>query len=111
MPRGFTSPCIHATSAGWARRIATSLARCVEQDLVLVTANARDFRALVATRDVHPGLVILPSVGRERSESLLRDAIAFLSERGDPMDVMVNHVLELSTEAAMTLSMLPAQEK
>lgn len=46
------------------------LARCVEQDLVLVTANARDFRALVATRDVHPGLVILPSVGREtRSRS------------------------------------------
>ena len=87
------------------------LARCVEQDLVLLTANARDFRALVATRDVHSGLVILPSVGRERSESLLRDAIAFLSGRGDPMDVMVNHVLEVSTEAAMTLSMLPAQEK
>ena len=87
------------------------LARCVEQDLVLVTANARDFRALVTAQDVHPGLVILPSVGRERSESLLRDAIAYLSKHGDPMDVIVNHVLEVSIEAEMTLSMLPTQER
>ena len=87
------------------------LARCIEQDLVLVTANARDFRALAATRDVHPGLVILPSVGRERSEALLRGAIAFLSQHGDPMDVIVNHVLEVSAEAEMTLSMLPTQEQ
>ena len=87
------------------------LARYVEKDLVLVTANARDFRALVAAQDVHPGLVILPSVGRERSESLLRDAIVFLSEHGDPMDAIVNHVLEVSTEAEMTLSMLPTEEQ
>ena len=76
-----------------------------------MTANARDFRALVAAQDVHPGLVILPSVGRERSESLLRDAIAFLSKHGDPMDVIVNHVLEVSIEAEMTLLMLPTQEQ
>ena len=87
------------------------LARCLEQDLVLVTANARDFRALVAAEDVHPGLIILPSVGRERSESLLRDAIAFLSEHGDPMELMVNHALEVSIEAEMTLSMLLAREQ
>ena len=83
------------------------LARCVEQDLVLVTANARDFRGLVSTQEVHPGLIILPSVGRERSEALLRDAIAFLSRHGDPMDVIVNHVLEVSSEAKMGLSKLP----
>ncbi len=83
------------------------LARCVAQDLVLVTANARDFRALVSTQEVHPGLIILPSVGRERSEALLRDAVAYLSKHGDPMDVIVNNVLEVSIEAEMTLSMLP----
>ena len=87
------------------------LARCIDQDLVLVTANARDFRALVAAQEVHPGLVILPSVGRERSEALLRDAIAFLSKHGDPMDVIVNHVLEVSIKAEMTLSTLPTQEQ
>ena len=84
------------------------LARCVEQDLVLVTVNARDFRALVSTQEVHPGLIILPSVGRERSEALLRDAIGFLSGYGNPMDVIVNHVLEVSSEAKMTLLKLPA---
>ena len=87
------------------------LVRCIEQDMVLVTANARDFRALVAAQDVHPGLIILPSVGRERSESLLRDAVAYLSKHGDPMDVMVNLVLEVSIEAEMILSMLPTQEQ
>ena len=79
------------------------LARCVERDLVLVTENARDFRALIAGQDLHPGLIVLPCVGRARSEALLRTAIDFLSEHGDPMDVMVNHVLEVSREAEMTL--------
>ena len=86
------------------------LARCVGQDLVLVTENARDFRALIATQDVHPGLIVLPCVGRARSEALLRAAIGFLSERGDPMDAMVNCVLEVSPEAEMTLYPLPAGE-
>ncbi len=76
------------------------LARCVEQDLVLVTENARD---------IHPGLVILPCVGRTRSEALLRTAINFLSEHGDPLDVIVNHVLEVSEAAEMMLAMLPPE--
>ena len=78
------------------------LARCVGLDLVLVTANARDFRALVAAEDIHPGLIVLPSVGRARSETLLRDAIDFLSARGDPMGVMVNHVLEVCSKCPKT---------
>lgn len=87
------------------------LARCVERDLVLVTENAQDFRALVAAEDVHPGLIILPCVGRTRSDKLLRAAIRFLSERGDPMDVMINRVLEVSTETEMTLYLLPREEQ
>lgn len=87
------------------------LARCVDLDLVLVTANARDFRALVATEDIHPGLIVLPSVGRARSEMLLRAAIDFLSARGDPMGIMVNHVLEVSEDAEMALYPLPAEER
>ena len=79
------------------------LARCVALDCVLVTENARDFRALVATQEVHPGLIVLPCVGRKRSEALLRAAIAYLSGRGDPMDVMVNRVLEVSERGEMRL--------
>lgn len=87
------------------------LARCVERDLVLVTENARDFRALVAAEDIHPGMIVLPSVGRARSETLLRAAIDFLLARGDPMGVMVNHVLEVSEDAEMTLYPLPVGER
>ena len=87
------------------------LARCVNRDLVLVTENARDFRALVAARDVHPGLIVLPCVDRARSETLLRAAIDFLAERGDPSDVMVNSVLEVSADGKMTLYPLPAGER
>ena len=79
------------------------LQRCLDEDLVLVTANARDFRALVASEDVHPGLIILPCLDRQESETLLRAAIRYLSELGDPTQVMVNHVLEVSTGAEITL--------
>ena len=83
------------------------LARCVEQDFVLVTENARDFRALVAVTDIHPGLITLPSVPRARSLALLEAAIDFLEARGDPMDAMVNHVLEIDEEGRGMLHALP----
>ena len=87
------------------------LKRCTEHDLALVTENARDFCALIATRSTHPGLIVLPCVSRARSEAPLRASIDFLSERGDPMDVMVNHVLEVSTELAMQLYPLSHEER
>ena len=77
----------------------TVLARCVDEDLVLVTANAIDFRKLVETRDIHPGLIIVPSLAAADSETIIR---------GDPMDVMVNHVLEMSVDGHPTIFPLPA---
>ena len=85
------------------------LARCIEQDLVVVTHNARDFRALVGTHDIHPGLIVLPALERDRTEELLRAVIEFLCADADPMDVMVNHVLEVSVDGRMTLSTLAAK--
>ncbi|MDE0407188.1 MAG: DUF5615 family PIN-like protein [Alphaproteobacteria bacterium] len=82
------------------------LQRCLDEDLVLVTANARDFRALVASKDVHPGLIILPCLDRRESGTLLRAAIRYLSELGDPTQVMVNHVLEVSTSTEIALFQL-----
>ena len=81
----------------------TVLRRCIDEGLVLVTANARDFRALVASESVHPGLIVLPCVSRRESEALLHTAIRHLSELGDPMRVMVNRVLEVSTEGEIAL--------
>lgn len=74
----------------------TVLARCIDEDRVVVTENGRDFRVLVAQAELHPGLIILPCLDREATWTLLRDAVAWLAARGEPADLMVNHVLDLT---------------
>ncbi|WP_213979274.1 DUF5615 family PIN-like protein [Sphingomonas sp. dw_22] len=83
------------------------LALCVAEDRVIVTENAVDFRKLVAREELHPGLIVLPSVSRDLSLQLLADAIAHLTAVGEPSDVMVNHVLEVSAGGVFTLLPLP----
>lgn len=72
--------------------------------------NAVDFRKLVETAELHPGLIILPSVDRESSWRLLARAIEFLEQRGDPEKLMVNHVLEVDEEGICTIYSLPLTE-
>ena len=71
------------------------LQRCVDEDRVIVTENARDFRRLVMSAEIHPGLIILPALDREGTWLLLQAAIKYLETRGKPADLMVNHVLEI----------------
>lgn len=84
------------------------LERCIAEDRVLVVQNARDFRALVGAADIHPGLIILPALNRDTTWSLLRQAIAYLEVAGDPMDVMVNSMLEIGADGAIRLVPMPA---
>ncbi|MBS0483000.1 MAG: DUF5615 family PIN-like protein [Proteobacteria bacterium] len=83
------------------------LARCLAEDRVIVTENAIDFRKLVAREEIHPGLILLPSVSRQRSLELLQAAIAHLGTLGEPCDVIVNHVLEVSGTGHFVLFQLP----
>jgi len=83
------------------------LERCIAEDRVIVTENARDFRRLVGKTELHPGLIILPALDREGTWKLLESALAFIRERGEPMSVMVNHVLEVDESGVMTISPLP----
>lgn len=83
--------------------------RCLSEDRVIVTENARDFRALLAGAELHPGLIILPSTDRDRTWRLLRKVIAFLTVRGDPMRIMVNHVAEIDLQESITLSLMAKQ--
>ena len=83
------------------------LQRCIACGLVMVTENARDFRALVGSEDIHPGLIILPCVGRERAFALLQAAIAYVEAMEDAMDAMINHVLEVDAEGAIRHYPLP----
>lgn len=81
----------------------TVLARCIDDDLVIVTENARDFRALAARADIHPGMIILPCLGRMEAKALIKATIDHLQTLGDPSDVMVNKVLEADADGTMTL--------
>ena len=86
------------------------LRRCIDNNLVIVTQNARDFRALVATEEIHPGLIILPLAGKARSIELVEQAIAYLHTLGDPKIVMINSVLEIASNGSMRLYNLPAED-
>jgi predicted nuclease of predicted toxin-antitoxin system len=57
-------------------------ARAVEEDRVIVTENADDFRKLAGGVDVHPGLIILPSVARAAAQQLMDVAIEHLVNAG-----------------------------
>ena len=78
-----------------------------ENDFVFVTNNAADFRALYATQELHPGLVILiPNVRAEPQRRLFTGALEQLAECGEP----VNQVLEVDLdgeEVIYTLYDLP----
>jgi predicted nuclease of predicted toxin-antitoxin system len=86
----------------------TILARCIEEDRVIVTENGEDFRELVARADIHPGLIVMPVLPREETYGLLLVALEFLAAKGDPMDVMVNHVLEADRDGTCRLYALPS---
>jgi predicted nuclease of predicted toxin-antitoxin system len=83
------------------------LKRCIAEDRVIVTENGRDFRRLAGRADIHPGLIIVPALDREATWAILQRAIAFLESRGDPMALMVNHVLDLDHRGEWTLTPLP----
>ncbi|WP_366555958.1 DUF5615 family PIN-like protein [Aquibaculum sediminis] len=85
------------------------LDRCIKENLVIVTENARDFRVLAARSDIHPGMIMLPCVGRRSAEALIRAAIAHLEVLGNPDDLLVNHVLEIDVSGTIEIYALPRE--
>jgi len=88
------------------------LRNAIAEDRIIVTENARDFRGLVGREELHPGLIILPCVSRDRCLQLLLAAIAFLeAEAADaeepPADHMVNRVIEVDGEGRCQIYQLP----
>jgi predicted nuclease of predicted toxin-antitoxin system len=77
------------------------LRRCIEEDRILITQNAQDFRGLFGRVDMHPGLIILPSTGRSATLQLFGAVLAFLGEQSNPRDYMFNRVLEVKLEGTI----------
>jgi hypothetical protein len=63
---------------------------------------------LVGSAEIHPGLIILPALDRERTWLLLQTAIEYLERHDEPADFMVNHVLEIDASGAIRFFALPA---
>jgi predicted nuclease of predicted toxin-antitoxin system len=98
---------VHVGKAGWKD---WNVARhAYDNDFIVVTNNAHDFRRLYMAYPVHAGLVILlPSIRREAQKRLFRAALDRLMIIGDP----INQVLEVGFEGDdvnFTLYDLPAQ--
>lgn len=71
------------------------LKAALEEDLVLVTNNAVDFRRLHGREELHPGLVIIvPNVPPEMQCRLLKAVLNHLAERTD----LINTVVEIDVD-------------
>jgi len=84
-------------------------ARAIEEDRIIVTENADDFRKLAGAVDLHPGLIILPSVARAEAQRLMDLVIAYLIEtEGErPQDLLVNSVLTITPDGVVRIDPLP----
>lgn len=67
-------------------------ARAIVEDRIIVTENADDFRSLAAKVDLHPGLIILPSLPHLEAQRLMDLIVAYLERHGGkrPQDLLVN---------------------
>jgi predicted nuclease of predicted toxin-antitoxin system len=84
-------------------------ARAVAEDRIIVTENADDFRKLAAGVDLHPGLIILPSVARLEAQRLMDLAIDHLVglNADRPQDAALNSVLTITVTGLIRIDPLP----
>jgi len=84
------------------------LDKAYSEDRILVTANVGDFVALVRSRELHAGLILLENGELLRDEQLavLRLALDALRTTRD----MVNRVLRVGADGVLALEELPGSE-
>lgn len=81
--------------------------RALQQDRIIITANADDFRSLLIKATVHPGLILLPNGERDANWHLLTIALTFIELQPRPADYMVNRVIEVSASEGIRAYELP----
>lgn len=90
----------HVNFRGLMRQPDTVVARwCLDHDHVVVTNNARDFRKLYATFDLHPGVVVVqPTTSWARQRDILITALPVLTARPS----LVNTLIEIDDDSDVT---------
>lgn len=91
------------------------VAFCFEEDFIVVTGNARDFRWLCGNVELHPGLIVMPSLLKEEQLKLFPRVIDYIEEQAaatnDSLaDFMVNRVIEMAEDGTCTHYDLPHPE-
>jgi predicted nuclease of predicted toxin-antitoxin system len=81
-----------------------------DNGFVVVTANARDFIALLNV-DLHPGLIVLREGNLSRSEQWKRLALAIdqILQRPDPENYMINRVIEVVSSSQIRARKIPPE--
>lgn len=79
-----------------------------ENDLIVVTTNAKDFLALLDV-EVHPGLIVIRESGLSREEQWARiqPVLLHLLALDDP-NWMLNRVIEIETPKRFSIREIPA---
>jgi predicted nuclease of predicted toxin-antitoxin system len=78
-----------------------------ENDLTVITTNAKDFLALLNV-EVHPGLIVLRESGLSRQEQWerLEPLLRYLLERNDP-NFLLNKVIEVEAPNRFSIRTVP----
>ncbi len=79
-------------------------ARAIAEDRIVVTENAEDFRKLAASAELHPGLIVLPSVARSEAQRLMELVLHHLVNMGGdrPQDLLVKALSHLASKGGLT---------
>jgi predicted nuclease of predicted toxin-antitoxin system len=91
------------------------VAFCFEEDFIVVTGNARDFRWLCGNVELHPGLIVMPSLLKEEQLKLFPRVIDYIEKQAaaeniSPVTFMVNRVIEMAEDGNCTYYDLPQPE-
>jgi predicted nuclease of predicted toxin-antitoxin system len=72
------------------------VARAFNEDRIVVTANGRDYRKLLAAMVLHPGAIIVQAGKRPETWLQIEAALAFIELHPTPADYMINRLVEVS---------------
>ncbi len=84
-------------------------ARAFADDRILISANGRDFRKLLATTAIHPGAILVDGIDLELTWRQICLALEFIRLRTKPSDYMVNRVVEISVIGGIQSYVLPLE--
>lgn len=76
-------------------------AHAFAEDRIVITANAQDYKRIAAGISLHPGIILIAQLDRQRAWELIRLALAFLALHPNPAAYMINRVIEVSVDGGI----------